>query len=151
MNIRCTGALQLSSREAGVSPSTVRSHLTTDPVFKAAYDEAMNDFKEHVETEIYRRAISGWDEEVYQQGEYVGTIRKFDSRLLELLAKRHIPEYKEKFEVQHHLPPGTLVVPIKQSEEEWMKDVSEAEIVEEPVPEVLPSPSEGEGSSFSDE
>lgn len=122
-----------------MSPSTVRGHLQKDPAFQLAYDEAMNDFKESIELEIARRAMFGWEEEVYQQGEYVGTMRKYDSRLLEMLAKRHIPQFKEKFEVEHHLPPGTLAVPMKQTQEEWMKNVSEAEIVEDTPQDVLPS------------
>jgi hypothetical protein len=103
----------------------------------------MNDFKEGIEVEIYRRAVFGWEEEVYQQGEFAGTMRKFDSRLLEMLAKRHIPEFKERFEVEHHLPPGTLAVPMKQTKEEWMSNVSEAQVVEEPAQDVLP----GDGAS----
>lgn len=132
-----TGALQKSARAAGVSPSTVKSHLQTDPHFQAAFDEAMQDFREIVEGEVYRRAILGWEEEVYQQGEYVGTIRRFDPRLLELLAKRHIPEYKEKYEVMHTAQPGTLAVPVKQTEKEWI-NACEAEVVEEQKPELLP-------------
>ena len=131
--------IQLSCRAAGISPSTVRNHLKTDPLLNAAYEEAMADFKESIEMEAYRRAVLGWDEEVYQQGEFVGTMRKFDSRMLELYLKRHIPEYKEKFEVAHHAIGGTLAVPIKQSEEEWLKNVDEAEVVEEPDEGVLPS------------
>ena len=143
LNIRCTGQLQMSARECGVSPSTVRHHLAKDSAFQLAYQEAMDDFKEGIEVEIYRRAVFGWEEEVYQQGEFAGTMRKFDSRLLEMLAKRHIPEFKEKFEIQHHLPPGTLAVPMKQTKEEWMANVSEAEVIAEPAQDVL----QGDGHS----
>lgn len=152
--IQNTGMLQRSARQAGVSPSTVRSHLKTDPTFKAAYEEARQDYIEQVEREAHRRAIDGWDEEVYQQGEYVGTVRKFDSRILELMLKRYVPEYKEKYEVQHSVAPGTLAVPTQASERDWeSRYAGEAEIAEAETEDVLPSddrpphePGSGSGS-----
>lgn len=126
-----TGALQEAARAAGVSPMTVRSHLKNDPAFKDAYDEAYEDFKEALQNEALRRAIMGWDEPVYQKGEQVGTIRKYDTRLLELLLKRHIPEFKEKHQVDVNVAAGTLAVPTTDSEEEWEKrHAQEAEFEE---------------------
>lgn len=118
-NLRMTGQLQRSAQGSGISPRTVRNHLKDDPDFKDAYDEAYGDFKESIETEIMRRAIMGWEEPVYQQGILAGTVRKYDSRLLELLAKRHIPAYKEKQLPTDGLPAGILVVPITQGAIDW--------------------------------
>ena len=108
------GAVNQSSQAAGISPHTVRTHLKADPEFKLAYDEAMQDFKEGIEREVMRRAIMGWEEDVFQLGEFVGTVRKFSDRMLELLAKRHIPEYKEKFQIDHNVSGGVLVTPGRQ-------------------------------------
>lgn len=119
--IRLTGQLQRSAKESGISPFTVKSHLKDDPDFKDAYDEAYGDFKELIETEIMRRAIMGWEEPVYQQGMLAGTVRKYDSRLLELLVKRHIPAYKEKYLATDGLPVGILVVPQDQTALDWEK------------------------------
>lgn len=118
-NLKLTGQLQRSAQEAGISPRTVRQHLKDDPDFKEAYDEAYEDFKEGIETEIMRRAIMGWEEPVYQQGVLAGTVRKYDSRLLELLAKRHIPAYKEKQLPTDGVPIGILVVPESQGADDW--------------------------------
>ena len=120
-SLRLTGQLQRSAQEAGISSRTVRQHMKDDPDFKDAYDEAYGDFKEAIETEIMRRAIMGWEEPVYQQGILAGTVRKYDSRLLELLAKRHIPAYKEKHSPTDGLPVGILVVPAQQEAIEWEK------------------------------
>src|SRR5205807_601275 len=50
----------------------------------------------HIEAEIRRRAMEGWDEPVYQQGARVGTVRKYSDTLLIFYAKRRMPEYREK-------------------------------------------------------
>ena len=119
--LRVTGQLQKSAQECGISVTTVRRHMKDDKEFNAAYDEAYGDFKEAIEAEIMRRAIYGWDEPVFQQGELAGTVRKFDSRLLELMAKRHIPAFKEKHIVEHTAGPGLLAVPMLQTGTEWAK------------------------------
>ena len=129
---RLTGQLQKSARECGISPSTVRDHLKNDLAFKDAYDEAYGDFKEAIEREALRRAIMGWEEPVYQQGVLAGTVRKYDSPLLQLILKRHIPEYKEKHQVDVNLNAGVLAVPEKESEDEWeRRHAVEAEFEEQ--------------------
>lgn len=127
MLYRLTGQLQRSARECGISPATVREHLQDDLDFRNAVDEAYSDFKELVEAEVMRRAIMGWDEPVYQQGMLAGSVRKYDSRLLELLAKRHIPEYKEKFEISGNVTAGILATP---AQSEWGRIVN-AEVVDD--------------------
>lgn len=133
--MRLTGQLQRSAQESGISSATVRHHLRTDPDFKDAYDEAYEDFKESLETEAMRRAIMGWEEPVFQQGVQAGTVRKYDSRLLELLLKRHIPQFKEKYEATLNVSGGILAVPMPMSPEEWAKanlvEVSRQEVKEE--------------------
>ena len=118
---RLTGQLQRSAKECGISPTTVRQHMKDDPDFQDAVSEAYGDFKETIETEIMRRAIMGWEEPVYQQGILAGTVRKYDQRLLELLAKRHIPAYKEKHQPTDGMPVGILVVPSPQQVIDWEK------------------------------
>lgn len=128
---RVTGQLQRSAQAAGVAPSTVRQHKKDDPEFLAALEEAYEDFRESLENEAMRRALMGWEEPVYQKGEQVGTIRKYDTRLLELMLKRHIPEYKEKHQVDVNVSPGTLAVPTQDSEEDWEKRHAEDATFEE--------------------
>ncbi len=73
--------------------------LEHDEAFTFAYhiaDEAAN---RHIEAEIRRRAIDGWEEPVYQQGNLVGTVRKYSDTLLIFYAKRRMPEYREKHQL----------------------------------------------------
>lgn len=130
---RLTGQLQRSARESGISPATVRNHLKSDLDFKAACDEAYRDFKESIESEVMRRAIMGWEEPVYQQGMLAGTVRKFSERLLELFAKRHIQEYKEKVDLNLGTGGGLLVVPAPQSDKDWTAAHAAEEIPYEEV------------------
>ena len=143
---RLTGQLQRAAQEAGISSTTVREHQKHDVDFRTACDEAYGDFKEAIESEIMRRAIFGWEEPVYQQGVLAGTIRKYSERLLELLAKRHIPEYKEKHEVTHTGTVGILGIPLQiGTKEDWVKrhgQTAEAEFEE--------LPNDSEGSSRAD-
>lgn len=116
-----TGQLQKSAQEVGVAASTVRSLRKKDPDFDAAMTEAQEDFKEAVEREVLRRAVMGWDEPVYQKGELVGEVRKYDSNLLALLIKKLDPSYKEKHQVELNVSPGVLAVPATESADEWEK------------------------------
>ena len=128
------GQLQRSAKEVGISPATVRNHLKSDPEFKAAFKEAYGDFQEAIEREAYRRAFVGWEENVYYKGELAGTVRKFDSRMLELYLKRHLPEYKESFTVDHKISGGIMAVPQVESKEEWERRNAvdaEVEVVDE--------------------
>lgn len=126
-----SGQIQRSAREAGISPTTVRAHIKKNPDFAEAVGEALNDYKESIETELQRRALMGWEENVFQQGILAGTIRKYDSRLLELLVKRHIPEYKEKFEHTHNVEAGILAVPAAESKQVWEEQNSATELTED--------------------
>ena len=116
-----TGQLQKSAQECGISPATVRSLQKKDPDFAAAMEEAKEDFKEAIERELIRRAVMGWDEPVYQKGELVGEVRKYDSNLLAMLIKKLDPTYKERHEVSVNVSPGVLAVPAAESKEDWEK------------------------------
>jgi hypothetical protein len=49
--------------------------------------------------EAWRRAVDGWEEPVFQKGEEVGRVRKFDSLLLMFLIKQRDPSFREGFKV----------------------------------------------------
>ena len=68
-------------------------------------------YREKISHVIHDRAIDGWEEPVYFQGVVIGHIQKFSDRLLELQAKRHCPEYRDKSQVDHNVTGGVLVIP----------------------------------------
>lgn len=117
---RRTGLLNKSAEAVDVHPETVRRARKDDADFAADYDEALQYFREILEEEATRRAIEGCQEEIYYQGDVCGTRRNYSDRMLELLLKRHIPEFRDKHTVDMTVGGGVLVVPGNQeSVEEW--------------------------------
>lgn len=113
------------AKALGLSPSTVRKHKQKDREFAEAVEVAMEVFRDSIEEAITDRAIIGWEEPVYSQrlGCKIGTIRKFDNRLLELLAKRHIPAFREKQQLDVSVNGGVLLIPQQEEDpDKWLKD-----------------------------
>lgn len=74
-----------------------------DREFAAAWDDAMDEARGAVESELHRRAVEGVDELIYG-GRYrekvVGTVKKYSDRLLELRVKALLPEYRDRSQVE---------------------------------------------------
>lgn len=72
-----------------------------NPEFAAAWEEAVAEAVAKLEREAFRRAVEGWVERgVFDKnGNRVGDVVRFSDRMLELALKRHIPEYREKAEL----------------------------------------------------
>lgn len=112
------------AKGVGVSPVTVRLHVRKDEEFSEACDIAMEIWRDSLEETVVDRAVHGWDEPVFSQklGTQIGTIKKFDNRLLELLVKRHIPAFREKQQVDVNITGGVLVAPAASpSGQDWEK------------------------------
>lgn len=74
-----------------------------DPDFAVAWDEALEQAKGNVESELHRRAVEGWEEPIYggrHREQIVGTVRRYSDRLLELRAKALLPEYRDRSKVE---------------------------------------------------
>ncbi len=70
--------------------------------YAAAFAAAREQAADLLEQEARRRAVEGWDEPVFYQGEPVGAVRKYDSTLLIFLLKGIRPEkYRERAAVEH--------------------------------------------------
>lgn len=80
---------------ANVPRLTIYDRRKRNGAFRAAWDEAYTVGNDAIEAEVFRRAVTGWQEPVYQKGEQVGTITKYSDRMLELLAKKRIPAFRE--------------------------------------------------------
>lgn len=117
-----TGVVFKSAERAGLSYVTVNRLRKDDPVFAELWAEAMQAYRDSLVEECHRRAIEGWDEPQFSQrlGTQMGVVRKFDSRLLELMLKRHIPEFREQFKGEISISGGVLVAPIAPlNQEDW--------------------------------
>lgn len=108
-----TGRLTYAAECCMICGMTAREHLKNDPAFAAAFDEAKLMYGDRLQQEIHRRGVEGWEEPVinFRENKIVDTIRKFSDRLLELNAKRFVPEYRDKLEVDANIhQSGVLVV-----------------------------------------
>lgn len=63
-----------------------------DEAFAKAWDNVIESAIDAAEQELYRRAVDGVDEPVYQKGECVGTIRRYSDTALIFLLKGRRPE-----------------------------------------------------------
>ena len=93
------GIIRQAAEMAGVNRATVLNWRASDPEFRAAFETADADACDVIRGEIHRRGVDGWDEPVYQGGEFVGTIRRYSDVLLRLLAQSKMPEFREKLDV----------------------------------------------------
>lgn len=130
-----------AARRARLGINPINALKKEVPEFKALFDQAIERFKEKIEMEAYRRGVNGWDEPVFGgQGKdrVVGTIKRYDSRLMELMLKKNIPEYREKFEGTVNVTGGVLMVPTTAlNKEEWLKQhggekLPARELIDEP-------------------
>jgi len=88
--------IKLSAEAAGIHRSTVYDWQEHDEDFAFAFNLAKEDARDTLRAEIFRRAKEGWDEPVYQFGQYAGTVRKYSDTLLIFHAKMLMPEYRDK-------------------------------------------------------
>ncbi len=115
-----TGRLAHTAGLLGFSSSTLRDHRKSDTEFDENVKEAYALFRDMLEAEAKRRAVDGWDEPVFYKGEICGSVKKHSDRILELMLKRHIPDYREKVAIDANVTYGVLVVPpVSESNEAW--------------------------------
>jgi len=113
------------------------------PELKEMEERALEIYRERLSLAIHNRAVNGWLEPVYFQGNLSGYKRQFSDRLLELQAKRHIPEYREKHEVDMNVKGGVLVVPAAPiSTDQWLEEAKRNELHQAGAGHSLPAPGE---------
>jgi hypothetical protein len=80
-----------AAERAGVARQRLYERRDADERFAAEWRVAEQQGTDALEDEARRRAVDGWEEPVYQRGELVGHVRKYDSRLLEFLLRARGP------------------------------------------------------------
>ncbi len=115
--LRETANVSEAARRVGISRRRAYDVRNADPVFAAAWEDAVETAIDTLEAEAWRRGKEGWDEPVFYRGEIQRdaegkpvTIRKYSDRMLELLLKTPRPEkYRERFDMRG-LPPSEPTV-----------------------------------------
>lgn len=101
------------------------------PALEQLVEDAMDLYREKVAHAVHCRAISGTEKPVYFRGAIVGYVREYSDRLLELHAKRHCPEYRDKGQLDVNVAGGVLVVhETKQSKEEWLEQMRRRQAID---------------------
>lgn len=89
-SLRRWGNVWVACAAAKIARSAVYARRERDPIFKAEWDEALEESTDRLEFEARRRAFKGTLKPVFQKGVKVGHIREYsDALMLKLLeAKR---------------------------------------------------------------
>lgn len=95
-----TGIITSAAQTAGVNRTTIYEWQEHDETFALRFKQAEAVSNEVIRAEIHRRAVTGWDEPVYQLAKYAGVVRKYSDTLLIFEAKRRMPEYRDKQQVE---------------------------------------------------
>src|SRR6267142_3657277 len=98
-NLRLTGGnISKACEASNVSRPTAYTYRNTVPMFREAWDEALEASIEQLEQEARRRALEGVNEPVFYKGDVCGVIRKYSDTLAIFLLQAHRPEkYRDNF------------------------------------------------------
>lgn len=111
--VKAHGSLTRAAREVHITSRAIEQYANVDPTFADLQRDAVDAYNESVEKAVHDHAVEGIEEPVYQMGKLVGTKKVYSERLLELLAKRRMPEYRDKQQpvVDVRIEGGVVVVP----------------------------------------
>lgn len=108
-----TGRVMESCRAAGLTWAQMSKHRQRTKGFADVEDAAMEVYRDTLRREVHRRAVEGVQKPVYYRDQRIdepGESVVYSDRLLEMLLKRHCPEYQEKVQVDHNVRGGVLVI-----------------------------------------
>ena len=141
------GVISKSAQAVGVGYDTIARQLKSDPVFKKLFERAKIVAADTVEAEVFKRAVEGWEEPVWYQGEIVGHTLKKSDRMLELLAKGVRPDkFSEKMQLSGKGggPLQLQVINFGETTREELDKIEEGEYIEQ-------APQSAEGKQIREE
>ncbi len=96
------GNVSAAAITAGFSRDNAYDFRARDRTFASAWDDALQQAADVLESEARRRAADGWDEPVFYQGVEMGLVRKYSDTLLIFLLKGARPEkFRDNVKVEH--------------------------------------------------
>ena len=87
------GTVQAACLESRVARRTVYNWIEHDDAFARQFQDARQIATDVLEAECRRRAVEGYDEPVYYQGQVVGTVKKYSDLCLLALLNAYRPEH----------------------------------------------------------
>lgn len=125
-----TGRKYEATLAAGVCEDTVNRYIKNN--FEGFGDEfqvARGLYCDKLEREIERRAVEGVTVPIIggkDRDQIVCHVQEYSDRLLEFHAKRHIPEYRDRQQIDMNVTGGVMVVEaVAKSEEDWVEAFAE--------------------------
>lgn len=93
------GNVTAACKKAAIHRATCYRWQEHDETFSLRYEHAKAEYCDKLRQEIDRRATQGWLEPVVSAGKLVTRVRKYSDTLLIFQAKAHMPEYRDKHDV----------------------------------------------------
>lgn len=81
---------------AGISTDTVYRWKKQYKEFGKQFDAAEVEANDVIDHEIYRRAVTGWDEPLVSAGKLVCTVKRHSDAMMTMLAKSRMEKYRDK-------------------------------------------------------
>lgn len=81
---------------AGIERRTIYNEMEKNPIFKKAVEDIKAGFVDDLRTSVIKRATRGVRTPVYQGGELVGRVRKFETALSIFALEKLDPDFAEK-------------------------------------------------------
>lgn len=135
-----TGVFWRACVSSGISPAQLNRCRHDYPEIDEMVATAFDIYKERLQEAIHERAVMGVDEPQFYKGGVCGYITRYSDRLLELHAKRHIPEYRDHTTTDLNVKGGVLALTAPaMSREEYLAARRKADAIEgEVVPDDKP-------------
>ena len=130
-----TGVMYRACHAHGVSYTQFAKIRKEYPEIEELVELAREFYREKISHVIHDRAVDGWSEPVFFKGEIIGHVQKFSDRLLELQAKRHCPEYRDRSQVDHSVTGGVLMIPAApvQDKEAYLAELRKRKAIDSKV------------------
>ena len=98
------GLFGAACKSVGISKQTGQRRRDTDPEFDEMVRSAWQDFRERTIASVQRHAWEGINEPIFHQGQVVGIKTTYNTRMMELEAKRVVPEYRDNHKQEGNIP-----------------------------------------------
>jgi hypothetical protein len=111
--LRKSGNVSAACRSARIGRQRVYERRESDPEFAAAWDVALDEAVDSLESEGWRRARDGTLKPIFYEGQKCGEIREYSDTLLIFLLKGHRPARFRETVRQEQQHSGEVLIRVK--------------------------------------